>query len=174
MKFCDECGSLLTPDQDTWNCTTCGWKKPKANGTKTTDNSRTHSNQGQSKTQKQRQHTTDLEQLKTTDSGAVRKDDAMRWLNQRTRPSDAELKAAVEPKPYGFSGSTYPTAISNVRVTGDPEFIETIAGLLKPFMDFEDHRYRLEINLQQTEDRETGDQTENYALYLSVAERGGR
>lgn len=36
----------------------------------------------------------------------------------------------------------------------------------------EDDATRLEINLQRTEDRDTGELTENYALYLSVAERG--
>ena len=174
MEFCDQCGSLLTPDQEQWRCTSCGWSKPKQGSTEHKGQAKTEGSQQATNTRTQRQQTTDLEQLETTDSGAVRKEDAMRWLNQRTRPSDAELKAVVEPKPDGFSGSTYPTAISNIRVTGDPEFIETIAGLLKPFTDFEDHRYRLEINLQQTEDRDTGDLTENYALYLSVAERGGR
>jgi hypothetical protein len=42
----------------------------------------------------------------------------------------------------------------------------------KPLLEFESEDTRLEINLQQTEDRDTGGLTDNYALYLSVAERG--
>jgi hypothetical protein len=82
------------------------------------------------------------------------------------------MKQAFVTKPTGFSGSTYPTSISNVRLTGDPAFIETVAALLQPIQDLENGRTRVEINLQQTEDRDTGELTDNYALYLSVAERG--
>lgn len=117
---------------------------------------------------------TKLEDLPTTKSGSVKKADAMEWLAALDRPSEAELKRSVVEKPDDFSGSTYPTDISTVRVTGHPEFIETIAGLFTWFVDMEDYSRRVEINLKQTEDRETGETTDNYALYLSVAERGGR
>lgn len=76
------------------------------------------------------------------------------------------------PKPKGFTGSTYPTSISNIRITGDPKFVETVAGLLKPIQQLEGSRTRVEINLQQTDNRDTGETTGNYALYLSIAERG--
>lgn len=113
----------------------------------------------------------ELSHLPTTDSGSVRKEDAMKWLNSLDRPSYSELKQAFVTKPTGFSGSTYPTSISNVRLTGDPAFIETVAALLQPIQDLENGRTRVEVNLQQTEDRDTGELTDNYALYLSVAER---
>lgn len=113
-----------------------------------------------------------LTELSTTSSGAVQKKDAMRWLNSLDEPSDRELRNAVLPKPSEFSGSTYPTAISNIRVTGDPQFVETIAGLFTAVTDFEDGQTRVEINLQQTEDRDTGELTGNSALHLSVARRG--
>ncbi|KAB1190794.1 hypothetical protein GJR99_17270 [Haloferax sp. MBLA0078] len=96
----------------------------------------------------------------------------MKWLDSLDEPTSTELKRAFVPKPSDFSGSTYPTSISNVRITGDPAFVETVAGLLKPIQDLEDGGTRVEINLQQTEDRDSGEQTGNYALYLSVAERG--
>jgi hypothetical protein len=111
--------------------------------------------------------------LPTTDSGAIKKRDAVRWLESLDEPSSAELQRAITPKRDGFEGRTFPTDVSNVRVTGDAEFVETIAGLFKPFLEMEDYRTRLEINLQETEDKETGEQTGNYALYLSVAERSG-
>lgn len=96
----------------------------------------------------------------------------MRWLDSLDEPSEHELKKSIKPKPSDFTGSTYPTSISNIRLTGDPEFIETVAGLFKPILDFEDSATRVEINLQETEDRDSGELTGNYALYLSVAERG--
>lgn len=113
----------------------------------------------------------EVSSLTTTESGSVRKQDAMRWLESLDRPSDRELKNAIVPKPYEHSGSTYPTSISNIRLTGDPQFIETVAGLFKSITDFEDNHTRVEINLQRTEDRDSGELTDNYALYLSVAER---
>lgn len=115
---------------------------------------------------------TNLPQLPTTDSGSVVKRHSTKWLENLNERSDEELKEAVIAKPNGFTGSTYPTEISNVRVTGSPDFIEAVASRLKPLLDFEDSSTRVEINLQQTEDRETGELTDNYALYLSVAERG--
>ncbi len=97
----------------------------------------------------------------------------MEWLEELDRPTSAELKRSVIEKPSDFSGSTYPTDISTIRLTGDPSFIETVAGLFSWIVEMEDYSRRVEINLQRTEDRDTGEQTDNYALYLSVAERGG-
>lgn len=112
-----------------------------------------------------------LADLPRTDSDAVRKADAMPWLASLDRPSDADLIDAVVPKPTDHSGSTFATATSNVRVTGDPAFVETVAGLLRPFLELETEDTRLEINLRAVEDRDTGDLTGNFALYLSAAER---
>jgi hypothetical protein len=44
--------------------------------------------------------------------------------------ADRQPRNAFLPKPSGFSGSTYPTSISSVRITGDPKNVETVAGLL--------------------------------------------
>lgn len=81
--------------------------------------------------------TTELEQLATTKSGSVRKQDALDWLETLDTPSDKELIAAVTPKPTDHSGSNYATAISSIRVTGAPEFVETVAALLTPLLSFE-------------------------------------
>lgn len=118
--------------------------------------------------------TTELEQLPTTDSGSVRKQDAMDWLETRDKPDEEELLAAVTPKPNDHSGSTYPTPISTVRVTGAPDFVETVAGLFQWFLNWETSATLLNINLQQVKNRDTGDLTDNYALYLSAAVRGNQ
>lgn len=113
-----------------------------------------------------------LEQLPTTESGHIVKRHALKWLDDIDEATEQEIRDAVVPKPEDFSGSKYPTEISGVRVTGSPAFVEAIGSLFKPLSQFEDEETRLEINLQQTEDRDTGELTDNYALYLSVAERG--
>ena len=115
---------------------------------------------------------TQLEQLPTTDSGHVVKRQAMEWLTAIDEATEQEIRDAVTPKPADFSGSKYPTEISDIRLTGSAEFIEAAGSLFKPLLDFENDETRLEINLQLTEDRDNGELTENYALYISVAERG--
>lgn len=158
MQFCDSCGSAMVQVDDEWVCRSCNPDKVEMS---TTD----------SGSQTPSPRPAKLSDLSTTDSGSVRKATAMKWLDSLDEPTDRELKEAFIPKPTGFSGSTYPTSISNVRITGDPAFVETVAGLLKPIQDLEGSRTRVEINLQKTEDRDTGELTGNYALYLSVAER---
>lgn len=115
---------------------------------------------------------TQLEQLPTTDSGHVVKRHATEWLTGLDEASEQDLRDSVVAKSKGFSGSKYATEISDIRVTGTPKFVEVIGSLFKPLLEFESEETRLEINLQRTEDRDTGELTENYALYLSVAERG--
>jgi hypothetical protein len=95
----------------------------------------------------------------------------MNWMKQLDEPTEDELIQTVIPKPEDHSGSTFATPISNIRVTGTPEFITAVAKLLKPFLTWESSATRLAINLQQIEDRETGELTDNYALYLSAAMR---
>ena len=158
MQFCDSCGTAMVKDGDDWVCRSCN-----------TDAVESSETSPDPKTPDPRP--AELNNLPTTDSGSVRKADAMEWLNSLDEPTADELPDAMIPKPNGFSGSTYPTSISNIRITGDPAFVETVAGLLKPIQDLERTNTRVEINLQQTEDRDSGDLTGNYALYLSVAER---
>ncbi len=115
----------------------------------------------------------ELTELPLTKSGAVRKADAMTWLDSLDTEMDTErLLGTVIPKPYRHTGSTFATPISNIRVTGTPEFITEVARLLKPLTAYESSATRLQLSLQRVKDRESGRLTPNYALYLSVAMRG--
>lgn len=157
MEFCDQCGSAMVKPVDTWICRDCEPEKiPDSSGSR-----------GLAPNQRPAKVTN----LPTTESGSVRKQDAMKWLSSLEEPTDKEIREAFLAKPTGFSGSTYPISISNVRITGDPKFVETVAGLFKPIQDLEGVNTRVEINLQETEDRDSGEFTGNYALYLSVAEK---
>lgn len=118
--------------------------------------------------------TTELEQLETTKSGSVRKKDALQWIEQLDESNEDELLGSVVPKPEDHSGSTFPTPISNIRVTGTPEFITQVAKLLKPLLVYETSATRVALKVQQIKDRETEKLTDNYALYLSAAKRGNQ
>jgi hypothetical protein len=118
--------------------------------------------------------TTELEQLETTKSGSVRKQDAMRWMNQLDDPNEDDLLRSVVPKPEDHTGSTFATPISTIRVTGTPAFVTQVAKLLQPLLVWESSATRVALNVQRIEDRETGELTDNYALYLSVAERSNQ
>jgi DNA-directed RNA polymerase subunit M/transcription elongation factor TFIIS len=166
MEFCDECGSLLPPESEAGECDQCGATFGTPSQTTAGASPNDQSNDTSSGP------TTELETLPTTGAGAVKKSDSMEWLESLGRPTDAELKQAVIEKPSDFTGSTFPADISTIRVTGDPQFIETVAGLFSWMVDMEDYSRRIEINLQKVEDKETGEETGNYALYLSVADRG--
>ena len=163
MHFCEDCGALLPAGRGHGTCDDCGatYGDPAAEPDGGTSTSRSPDDHG-----------TELEALPTTTSGSVKKKHAMEWLANRDRPSSTELRRATMEKPSDFTGSTFPTDISTIRLTGDPAFIETAAGLFSWLVDMEDDSRRVECNLKETEDRETGEDTGNYALYLSVAERG--
>lgn len=170
MYFCDECGNMITPQIGSGECENCGTEhdvKGAESDTFAGDDAPDTSRADGGRTKK-----TELESLPTTKSGNIPKSKAMDWLKNRDRPSGAEMRRATIEKPSDFEGSSYPADISNIRVTGDPQFIETIAGLFSWIVDMEDYSRRVEINLKETEDRDTGEETGNYALYLSVAERG--
>ena len=115
---------------------------------------------------------TDLEQLPRTESGSVRKDDSMRWLEQRDEPSDKEFVKAIVPEPYGETGDRFPKPNSEIRIKGGPEFLETVAGLVKAFADYESVGTRLDIKLQKIKNRETGAETDTWSMYLKAVERG--
>jgi len=157
MNFCDSCGVLISPEPSSGRCSSCD----PSNGAKIL--SRKAQGTGG-----------DLESLPSTKSGAIRKHDALEWIQGLDRPTSTELKGSLLPKPTGFSGSTFETDISNIRVTGDARFIETVAGLLKPVLDLENDETRVELNLQRTKVRDMERYTGNYALYLAIAERSGK
>ncbi len=161
---------MITPQNGEGECDTCGAEYEIEGGGPDSFDGEASESPGRADGGEPSQ--TELESLPTTKSGSIPKSEAMDWLKSRDRPSGAEMRRATIEKPSGFEGSTYPTDISNIRVTGDPQFIETIAGLFRWIVDMEDYSRRVEINLKETEDRETGEETGNYALYLSVAERG--
>lgn len=115
---------------------------------------------------------TDLERLPRTKSEYVPKEKAVQWLVNRPEPTPEEIIESVITKPYGQTGKTFGKQISDVRIKGDAEFVETIAGLLRPFVACESVNTRLEIKLQKVKEKDTGKETEAWSLYLKAVERG--
>lgn len=104
---------------------------------------------------------TELETLKKSSSGNVSKEDAIRWLYNLSDPSPEKLLESITPKRYGSKGSAFASPTSEVRISGTADFIETFAGLLRPFLATEAGRTRLDIKLQQIKDRDTRAITDN-------------
>lgn len=114
---------------------------------------------------------TRLDDLPMTSAGQVPKRHALRWLSEVDDTQPDQLTEVIVPKPKGFTGNKLPTPISDLRITGDSTYLEAIAGLIKPVRTLENDETRLDLKLEKIKDRETGKMTENYVLYLSVAER---
>lgn len=154
MYFCTSCGALIRPGEGDDQCADClpGGREPLS-----------RSPDGLA---------SGIEALPSTRSGHIKKVDAERWLKALPRPSSTTLKAAMLPKPYGFTGSSHAADISNIRVTGDARFVETFAGLLTPLLDLENDETRVDLKLGRTKERDTRKYTGNYELYVSIAERG--
>ena len=115
---------------------------------------------------------TDLEELPRTENEYVKKDDSVQWLKERSEPTPEEIMNSVISKPYGQTGKTFNKPFSDVRIKGDARFVETVAGLLKSFVDCESVNTRLDIQLQKVKDKETGKPTDTWSLYIKSAERG--
>jgi len=154
MIFCEDCGVMLKPESGEDRCNNCAPGGAPIVSREKGD------------------RVSSLEGLKSTKSGHILKEDAVKWLNSLDRPNQVELKRSILPKPAGANGSSHETDTSNIRISGDARFIETFAGLLTFLLDFEDDETRVEIKLSRTKVRDTMQYTGNYALYLSVAERG--
>lgn len=114
----------------------------------------------------------EIDGIRRTDSGNVRKDDAMGWLDRRRPPTDEEMLDAIVPQRYGSTGKTFHQPISDVRIKGDAAFVERVAGLFRSWLQVENATTRLDIKLRKVKNEQTGADTDTWALYLRAVERG--
>jgi hypothetical protein len=89
-----------------------------------------------------------------------------RW---RDLPANQPVKPAVVP--YGHQGSTYDQ--DGIRITGSKPFIDSVLSRLKDLLGFENHETRLQVNYQESKDRQTGELLGSFNCYVQVHERGG-
>ena len=83
-------------------------------------------------------------------------------------PADQKVKPEVIS--YEHTGSTY--ACDGIRVTGSREFIESVMSKLKGYLAFENSRTRLQVNFQESKDKDTGAPLDSFNFYVQVRERG--
>ena len=76
----------------------------------------------------------------------------------------------VTPVPYKHRGSTY--AEDGIRITGNPQFIDSVLSYLKPLLNYEGVETRLQVVYQGSKDRETGADLGSHNCYIQVHERG--
>jgi len=72
--------------------------------------------------------------------------------------------------PYKHEGSTY--AEDGIRLTGSREFIDSVLSRLTDLLRFENNSTRLQVNYQESKDRESGRLTGSWNCYVQVHERG--
>jgi len=75
-----------------------------------------------------------------------------------------------QPVPYKHSGSTY--AQDGIRITGSREFIDAMLSRIKDLLAFENASTRLQVNYQESKDKETGHPINSHNCYIQVHQRG--
>jgi hypothetical protein len=87
----------------------------------------------------------------------------------RALPDNQPIRPTVIP--YKHEGSTY--AEDGIRITGSAQFIDAVLSRLKDMLAFEGLTTRLQLNYQESKDRESGRMLGSYNCYIQVHERGG-
>jgi hypothetical protein len=82
------------------------------------------------------------------------------------------LPLHMEAVPYKHRGTTY--AEAGIRLTGSPEFIDSVLSRLKDLLDYENDDTRLQLVYQESKDKETGAPLDSFNCYIQVHERGGK
>lgn len=72
--------------------------------------------------------------------------------------------------PYRHEGSTFDC--DGIRITGKPEFIDSVLSRLKDLLEKENSMTRLQLNYQQAQDKNTKEMLNSYCCYIQVHKRG--
>lgn len=75
------------------------------------------------------------------------------------------------PVPYKHTGSTYME--DGIRITGTRQFVDQVLSRLQELLEYEAEETRLQVNYQQSTNRETGQPVDAWNCYIQVHERGG-
>jgi hypothetical protein len=72
--------------------------------------------------------------------------------------------------PYKHEGSTFDQ--DGIRITGTPEFIDSVLSRLQDLLKLENTQTRLQVSYQQANDKKTGLPLGTYTAYIQVHQRG--
>ena len=75
------------------------------------------------------------------------------------------------PVAYKHEGSTY--AEDGIRITGSPQWIDSVLSRLQDLLAYENGTTRLQVVYKQSTDRNTQQAMDSYNCYIQVHERGG-
>ena len=76
----------------------------------------------------------------------------------------------ITPVAYKHAGSTY--AEDGIRLTGSPDFIDSVLSRLKSLLSHENGSTRLQVVYKESTDRHTQEALDSYNCYIQVHERG--
>ena len=85
---------------------------------------------------------------------------------------ERDQKIDINSVAYKHEGSTY--AEDGIRLTGSQSFIDSVLSRLTDLLQYENGNTRLQLNYQESKDRETQTPTGSYNCYIQVHERGGQ
>lgn len=105
------------------------------------------------------------QQIKKWSAG---KEDIMKFW--KSLKPDSPLN--ITPIKSSHKGSTY--GEDGVRITGSPNFISSVLGKLKPFLDYEAKNTKLSVSYRETQSPsqiEKGNLKKSYVFYVQVKER---
>ena len=83
---------------------------------------------------------------------------------------EANQQIKINSVPYKHTGSTYTE--DGIRLTGSKPFIDSVLSRLKDLLAHENCNTRLQLNYQESKDRETQQLTGSWNCYIQVHERG--
>jgi hypothetical protein len=96
----------------------------------------------------------------------MRKNETLRHWNTL----EANQSVQPSPVPYKHSGSTYDQ--DGIRLTGTPEFIDSVLSRLKDLLQYENGETRLQLVYNQSTCKKSGLKMDSYNCYVQVHERG--
>ena len=83
---------------------------------------------------------------------------------------EANQDINISPVPYKHTGSTYDQ--DGIRLTGSPEFIDSVLSRLKDLLLHENGSTRLQLVYKQSTDRHTNQSIDGFNCYVQVHRRG--
>jgi len=86
---------------------------------------------------------------------------------------NSEAPITIKPISRSHVGSTY--GEDGLRITGSPQFINSILGKIKPLLNYETTNTKLVVSYRETQSPsqvERGNLKKSYVFYVQVKERG--
>ncbi len=91
---------------------------------------------------------------------------------ERWRELEPDQRLNPRMVPYKHEGSTFDQ--DGIRITGTPEFVDSVLSRLKSLLQYEGDNTRLGLSMTNATDRHTKRELGTVKCYIQVHERGGQ